>query len=80
MKTTEKLAIALRDVGAPPEMITHAERGYYDDFQSELPSPIVQLVNDCRKNGLDDIANGDFDATQEESEAWFQREGKDLLK
>lgn len=36
-----------------------------------------------RKVGLESIAqraiNGDFDATKEESDAWYEREGKDIL-
>lgn len=84
MSTKEKLAKALKEAGAPLSMITLAEQGHYDDYESDLANPISQLVADCFKLKLEDMAhramNGDFDATKEESEAWFQKEGKDLLK
>lgn len=84
MKTKEKLAKDLKEANAPKWMVNNAESGYYDDFESDIAMPIVQLVNDCHNNGLEDIEtkakNGDYDSTKEESEAWFNREGKDLLK
>jgi hypothetical protein len=62
VKTTDRLAEALRQCGC------------YDDFKSESPTPIADLVRDCRANGLPDIAEraiaGEFDATREESQAW----------
>ena len=83
MKTKEKLAKALTEANAPQEMIAAAISGRYDDFESHSATPIVDLVHDCHHAGLTDIAdramNGDFDATKEESEAWFEREGKGLL-
>lgn len=84
MKTKERLTLALTEAGAPEWMIKNAENGQYDDFESQHPTPISQLVTDCRANRMDAIAQraieGDFDATNEESEAWFQREGKDLFR
>ena len=84
MKTTEKLANDLKEVKAPQWMIENALSGYYDDYKSHVAMPIVQLVNDCHKNGLESIANkaknGDYDATKEESDEWYESEGKDLLK
>jgi hypothetical protein len=72
--TTEKLARALEEAGAPPAMIEWARSGYYDDFKSPLAMPETQLLIDARKHGLDDIAQGvlegRWDATREESEAW----------
>lgn len=81
--TTERLAKALETANAAPEMIERARAGYYDDYKSELPTPIAQLVAECREMGLHDIAeraiNGEFDATHEEGEAWFSKEGALLL-
>lgn len=75
--TTERLAEALRQAGASPEMIASALAGHYDDYKSELFCPIRQLVADARKAGLEDIAQraiaGDFDATDWEHEDWGQR-------
>jgi len=84
MTTKEKLTKALTDAGAPQSMINKARAGYYDDFESTIATPIIALVKDCQSAGLNDLAqramSGDFDATKEESEAWFQREGKDILR
>jgi len=73
-KTTQKLMAALEEALAPTWMINKAENMMYDDFLSESPFPIADLVYDCRNEGLYKIANraidGDFDATKEESDAW----------
>jgi hypothetical protein len=83
VKTTEKLAQALREARAPAEMIQKAEAGQYDDYKSDSGTPISDLVRDCERAGLMDLAkramNGEFDGTDEEAEEWFQREGKDLI-
>jgi hypothetical protein len=74
--TTERLACALEAAGAPQDMIARARGGFYDDFKSDLATPIVQLVQDAHAIGLKDIAQramkGEFDATKEESDAWAQ--------
>ena len=83
MKTLERLAEALRQANAPESMIADALLGRYDDFKSESDTPIVDLVFHCQNYGLKDIARramkGEFDSTKEESNEWFEREGKDLL-
>ena len=80
--TSERLARALEGAGLY-EMAKKARTGYYDDFRSPLATPIVQLVQDLRAHGKHDLArramNGEFDATREEAEAWYEREGKDLI-
>ena len=81
--TSERLAQVLHAEGLF-HMETKARYGYYDDFKSPLETPIVQLVRDLQAAGKDALAkramDGEFDATKEESEAWFAREGKNLLK
>ena len=83
MSTKERLAKALSDANAPEWMVKNARNGQYDDFESSVPNPIMTLVNDCRGAGLESIAkqaiNGDFDATKEESDAWYEREGKEVI-
>jgi hypothetical protein len=85
MSSKEKLAAALREVGLE-HMALEAEDGYYDDFESPLAMPINQLVLNLRARGKRYYAlaqraiEGEFDGTPEESAAWFEREGKDLLK
>ena len=70
MKAKEKLAQALTKAGAAADMVDAAERGEYDDFESQSATPIMDLVRDARRAGLDEIAkramNGDFDAGDEE--------------
>lgn len=64
--------------GAPEEMVAKAREGYYDDYSSLLVFPLTQLVKDCTQLGLVEIAErvarGDFDATQEEADAWLNSE------
>jgi hypothetical protein len=83
--TTERLARALEAAGAPQVMINRARGSFYDDFKSDLATPIVQLVQDVRKAGLEGIAkraiDGEFDATKEESDAWAESpEGQELMQ
>jgi hypothetical protein len=83
--TTERLARALEAAGAPQEMIARARGGFYDEFKSDLATPIVQLVQDAREAGLKGIAeraiDGEFDATKEESDAWAESpEGQEVMR
>jgi hypothetical protein len=79
MKTSDRLADALGEANAPVTMVARARAGYYDDYRSPLPFPIMQLVADCRNVGLEAVAEramaGDFDGTKEEADAWFESEG-----
>lgn len=83
MKTKEKLAAVLKEAGLNI-MAEAAARGHYDDFESELDCPCLELVKDLEAAGRADLAgrakSGEWDATKEESEAWFQRVGKAALK
>lgn len=83
MSTKERLVKALREAGAPDVMIKNAETGKYDDFESDNDMPISCLVMDARMAGLGGIVEraikGEFDASTEEAQAWFDREGKGLI-
>lgn len=83
MSTKERLARELETNNAPDWMIENARNGQYDDFESLSPTPIVQLVRDCTRAGLGSLAErakeGEFDATKEEANAWYEHEGKDLV-
>lgn len=72
--TTEKLAAALIEAGAPGWMIVNALDGYYDDFKSTIAFPEMQLLADARENNLptivEGVLEGRWDATAEESAAW----------
>jgi hypothetical protein len=80
--TSERLAQVLHAVGLF-EMEKKAREGYYDDFRSTLATPIMQLVADLMAAGQTDLARrareGEFDATREEADAWFKREGQGLV-
>lgn len=83
MSTKERLATELEIANAPGWMIKNARNGQYDDFESSSPTPISQLVSDCRQAGLTELArramDGEYDSTKEESKAWYEREGKELF-
>jgi len=82
MHTKDKLAEALRAVQLD-DMADKAAEGYYHDFLSPLDFPEVQLVNDLaaatKRLPLQapaimrlrqDVINGKYDASKEESDAW----------
>lgn len=90
LPTKEKLARAIEEKvgkGVPTNhvkaLIKRARAGYYDEFDGELATPLIQLVADLRQAGWPEMAqrviNGDFDASKEEADAWFAREGRAFL-
>lgn len=89
LPTSERLARALEaEYQKTPkprllQLARLAREGRYDDFKSPLPFPLVSLVGELQRLGLDDLAGrvkgGEFDATAEESQAWFEVEGKAML-
>lgn len=64
-------------------MIDKAKEGYYSDYDSPIATPCIQLVMDLRSLGIEDVAKraieGEFDATKEESDEWYKREGKQMI-
>lgn len=64
------------------KMIILAKDGYYSDYDSPLTTPCIQLVKDLDALGLTELSakarDGEFDATEEESDAWYEREGRKL--
>ena len=87
MHTKDKLAGELRMAGLP-KMADKAATGYYDDYLSELDTPISQLVEDLANAGTPAAMtlrrraiDGDFDATTEESEEWVNSpEGQEAFR
>jgi hypothetical protein len=65
MNVKERLADALVQAGATTAMVENAQRGQYADFESDSATPIMDLVRDCQRAGLNDIArramDGEFD-------------------
>jgi hypothetical protein len=87
MTSKDKLADALAETGDPAlaEMAARARDGYYSDFDSPLALPIMQLVKDLRAAGHHALAgraaDGEFDATAEESRAWAESpEGQEAFR
>lgn len=83
MKTREKLASELRAVAAKASpdnaakyeaFAKRAETGEFDDYADTYVCPITQLYSELMNAGLSKfaarVANGEFDATKEESDEW----------
>lgn len=77
MHSKDRLAAELNKAGLG-DMAIRAASGYYHDFLSYLDTPCIQLAADLAEVGTpealalrDRHINGEFDATKEESDAWF---------
>jgi predicted ATPase len=82
MRTRDKLAAELRKVAAVSDnhadvyeaFALRAETGEFDDYADTYDCPITQLHNELRAAGFHKfatrVANGEFDATKEESDEW----------
>lgn len=62
-----------------------AKSGYYSDYESPLTFPIAELVKDLRAAGYPDLArraaDGEFDGTEEEADAWAASpEGQEVFR
>jgi len=91
MRTRDKLAAALREVAAKSSnadvyeaFAQRAETGEFDDYGDMYACPITQLYTELRAAGLHAfakrVANGEFDATKEESDEWAASpEGQEVL-
>ena len=83
MPTKERLAQTLHAAGLLA-LEARARAGVYDDFESTVALPKVQLVADLRAAGMENLVEraiaGEWDSTKEEAEAWYGREGHRLLE
>jgi len=82
MRTRDKLAAELRKVGEKSgerasvyeAFAVRAATGEFDDYASTYVCPITQLYSELSAAGLTKfaarVANGEFDATKEESDEW----------
>jgi len=83
MKTRDKLAAELRSVAAQANpanaakyeaFAKRAETGEFDDYADTYVCPITQLYSELTAAGFTKfaarVANGEFDATKEESDEW----------
>lgn len=85
MHTKDILAAELLKAGLG-DMSIRAANGYYHDFLSPLATPCMQLAADLAAVGTpaalalrERHLNGEFDASKEEGEKWFQEEGRHHL-
>jgi hypothetical protein len=83
IKTRDRLAAELRKVAAiaSPDnaakyeaLAVRAEAGVFDDYADTYACPITQLHYELKQLGFNKfaarVANGEFDATMEESDEW----------
>jgi hypothetical protein len=94
MRTRDKLAAELRKVAeiASPANATkyeafanRAETGEFDDYADTYTCPVTQLYTELLTAGFGKfaarVANGEFDATKEESDEWARsHSGQDAAK
>jgi hypothetical protein len=83
MHTRDKLAAALREIAAKTNPLNAAKyeafavraaAGDFDDYGSKYTCPITQLYMELKEAGFHKfaarVADGEFDATKEESDEW----------
>lgn len=83
MRTRDKLASELRKAAAEETAVNaskyeafakRAETGEFDDYADTYVCPITQLYSELAAAGFTKfaarVANGEFDATKEESDEW----------
>ena len=94
MRTRDKLAAELRKVAAMASpknaakyeaLAMRADTGEFDDYASTYACPVTQLYNELMTAGFYRfavrVANGEFDATKEESDEWARSpEGQKVAK
>jgi hypothetical protein len=75
--TAERLAAAIREVATEARhhrLANRAATGEFADYSDAHVCPITECHRLCRQYGLhsiaDRLANGDFDASKEESDEW----------
>lgn len=75
----DRQAAAIREVATEPrhhKLADRAAAGEFTDCADTHACPITELYRLCRQYGLhgiaDRVANGDFDATKDESDEWMK--------
>lgn len=84
----DKLAAAIAAYnpdGKHDKLIARAAAGEFTDYSDAHACPITELHRLCRKYGLnelaDRVADGEFDATKDESEEWMKSSsGQDIAR
>lgn len=83
--STERLVAALKEAGAPADLVIRAAADAFHDFRSLSATPIMDLVAACERAGLHGIADrakrGEFDADKSEAEEWMNSpDGQQTLR
>lgn len=86
--TKERLAAALREIGLDL-LADKAAAGDYDEYESDSALPLTDLAcdlavavvngNEAAQQLRQRMIAGEFDASEDEAEAWWRREGRHLL-
>lgn len=79
--TADRLAAAIKEYnpnGKHDKLMARASSGEFADFGDMHACPITELHRLCKKYGLHElaerVANGEFDASKEESDEWAASE------
>ncbi len=79
--TADRLAAAIAEYnkdGKHDKLIARAASGEFGDYADTHACPITELHRLCKKYGLHElaerVANGEFDASKEESDEWAASE------
>lgn len=94
MRTRDRLAAELRKIAAKASpanaaryeaFAKRAETGEFDDYGDTYTCPVTQLYSELLKAGFTKfaarVANGEFDATKQESDEWARSpSGQDAAK
>ena len=86
--TADRLVAAIKEVATEPRHHKLAERaaaGEFADYADTHACPITELHRLCKQWGLhslaDRVANGEFDASYEESQEWMRSDsGQSIAK
>lgn len=86
MTSSFKLAAALRDAGWH-DLAERAAKGEWSDYDGPHALPQMELLKEIMgrhplgkaQDITRRVVNGEFDATSEESDAWYKREGRELV-
>lgn len=84
----DRQAAAIREAATEPrhhKLAVRAAAGEFTDYSDSHACPITELHRLCRQYGLhgiaDRVANGDFDATADESDEWMKSaSGQEIAK
>lgn len=82
--STVKLVAALEEAKCPRWLIDCARAGDFHDFESRFAFPELRLHSHLVRLEYTElaarVAAGDFDATKAESDAWWEREGRQVAR